>query len=308
MNIMSLTKRVLYGTILILLITVSCGHPREGKSVQNGNVSAAGEVMSSIPAERLLRYWDAFNFKAKVQTNNSDDVEQKLVDFIALFATVPDTVVQVAVHGMLDDASVEPQNFAYFVDRYSHYLYDPNSPMRNEGYYEQVLTYLVAYQTLPEEERSKYAVRLELIRKNQVGTVATDFEYLAKDGKYRRMHEGTKPYKLLVFYDPTCTQCAALMLDLAQTPAVHNCITNGFLEIVSVSLYPNKDSWMGYQKRIPDNWINGWDEKGHIIHDGLYNIRAYPTIFLLNNANTVLLKDAPLDVTLRYLANVVSHS
>src|SRR5690606_605233 len=98
-----------------------------------------------------------------------------------------------------------------------------------------------------------------------------------------------------------------LMKDLGYTPAVHNCIENGFLEIVSVSLHPDKARWTSYQKRIPDNWVNGWDEKGRVINDGLYNIRAYPTIFLLDESNVVLLKDAPLDVTLRYLVNVVSH-
>jgi hypothetical protein len=303
MNVVFLDKDRLYWAIVILLIGISCTNPKGGQSGQSGDANADHEVMASIPAKRLLSYWDGFDFKARMLAINPDDAEQKLVDFIALFPTVPDTVLQVAVHNMLKKASVEPKTFTYFLDKYSHYLYDPNSPMRNEGYYEQVLTYLVADETLPEEERVRYATLLELVRKNQVGTVATDFQYLAKDGEYRAMHEGTKPYKMLVFYDPTCTHCAAMMQDLAHTPAVHNCIKNGFLEIVSVSLHPDRDSWTGYQKRIPDNWINGWDEKGHVINDGLYNIRAYPTIFLLDDANIVLLKDAPLDVTLRYLVN-----
>lgn len=306
MNFVTLHKGKLYWAIAILLICISCGNPRETQSVQNGNVHAESDIMASIPAKRLLSYWDGFNFKAKVQAVNPDEAEQKLVDFIALFPTVPDTVVQVCVHDMLKKASVEPQNFAYFLDKFSHYLYDPNSPMRNEDYYKHTLTYLAADTTLSPDERNKYTTLLELVRKNQVGTVATDFEYLAKDGNYRSMHEGTRPYKMLVFYDPTCTHCAAIMQDLAKTPAVNNCITNGFLEIVSVSLHPDKNSWIGYQKRIPDNWVNGWDEKGRVIEDGLYNIRAYPTIFLLDEANEVLLKDAPLDVTLRYLVNLVS--
>ncbi|MBD1427334.1 DUF5106 domain-containing protein [Sphingobacterium arenae] len=307
MNLVFLQRGRLYWALAILLMGISCGNPKEGQSVQKDNVNSDIEITASIPAKRLLNYWDGFNFKARTETTNLDDPEQKLVDFIALFPTVPDTVVQIAVHSMLKKASVAPRTFNYFLDKYNHYLYDPNSPMRNEGYYEQVLTYLAADETLRDEEREKYALLLELVRKNQVGTVATDFQYLGKDGKYRTMREGEKPYKMLVFYDPTCTHCAAIMQDLAQTPAVNNCIENGFLDIVSVSLYPDKDSWVAYQKRIPDNWINGWDEKGDVINEGLYNIRAYPTIFLLDGENTVLLKDAPLDVTLRYLVRLVSR-
>ncbi|PRD46957.1 DUF5106 domain-containing protein [Sphingobacterium haloxyli] len=307
MNLVLLRRGKLYWAVAILLIGISCGNPGEGQSVKNHSANSDNEVMASIPAKHLLSYWDDFNFKAKMQANDPEKMEQKLVDFIALFATVPDTVVQVGVHDMLKKASVEPSTFAYFLEKYRHYLYDPNSPMRNEDYYEHTLTYLAADTTLSQDERDKYTTLLELVRKNQVGTVATDFEYLAKDGKYRSMHEGTRPYKMLVFYDPTCTHCAAIMQDLAKTPAVNNCITNGFLDIVSVSLHPDKDSWIGYQQRIPDNWVNGWDDTGSVINDGLYNIRAYPTIFLLDEANTVLLKDAPLDVTLRYLVNLVSR-
>lgn len=307
MNFVSQTKGKLYGAIAIFWIFISCGSQPEGQSVQNASVNAEQEILNSLPAKRLLKYWNGFNFKEKIQAGNPDAVEQKLVDFMGLFPTVPDTVMQIAVHDMLKKASVEPQNFAFFLDKYNHYLYDPNSPMRNDEYYEQVLSYLAVNETLPQDERTKHALLLELVRKNQVGTLATDFEFLAKDGKYRRMHEGTKPYKMLVFYDPTCAQCEAIMKDLGYTPAVHNCIENGFLEIVSVSLHPDKARWTSYQKRIPDNWVNGWDEKGRVINDGLYNIRAYPTIFLLDESNVVLLKDAPLDVTLRYLVNVVSH-
>src|SRR5690606_6448101 len=307
MNLVFLQRGRLYWALAILLMGISCGNPRERQSVQKDNVNSDIEIMASIPAKRLLNYWDGFNFKARTEASNLDDREQKLVDFIALFPTVPDTVVQIAVHRMLKKASVEPSTFSYFLDKYNHYLYDPNSPMRNEGYYEQVWNYLATDDTLSEEEREKYTLLLERVRKNRVGTVATDFQYLTKDGKYRTMHEGIKPYKMLVFYDPTCTHCAAIMQDLAQTPAVNNCIENGFLDIVSVSLHPDRDSWKAYQKRIPDNWTNGWDEKGDVINEGLYNIRAYPTIFLLDGENKVLLKDAPLDVTLRYLVRLVSR-
>src|SRR5690606_31799687 len=303
MNFVLQLKGKLYGAIAICWIFITCSSQPEGQHVPIASVNAEQEILNSLPAKRLLKYWDGFNFKAKIQAGNPDAAEPKLVDFMGLLPTVPDTVMQIAVHDMLKKASVEPQNFAFFLDKYNHYLYDPNSPMRNDEYYEQVLSYLAVDEILPQEERSKYAVLLELVRKNQVGTLAADFEFVTKDGKYRRMHEGAKPYKMLVFYDPTCTHCAAIMQDLAQTPAIHNCIENGFLEIVSVSLHPDKASWTGYQKRIPDNWINGWDDKCSVINDGLYNIRAYPTIFLLDESNVVLLKDAPLDVTLRYLVN-----
>ncbi|MBD1431842.1 DUF5106 domain-containing protein [Sphingobacterium sp. DN00404] len=305
MNSISLHRGGFYWAMVLLLMEISCSNSRQGSMLQGDTTD--NEIMNSLPARRLLTYWNDFNFDGRVLVVNSNHAEQKLVDFIILFPTVPDTVVRVAIHNMLKKAAAEPKTFTYFLDRYSHYLYSPNSPMRNEGYYELVLIYLAGDETLSDEQRSHYTTLLEHVRKNQVRTVAADFEFLAKDGKYRRMHAGTKRYKMLVFYDPTCTHCAAVMQDLAQTPVVINCIENGFLDVVSVSLHPDRGSWMGYQKRIPDSWINGWDEQGQVINNGLYNIRAYPSIFLLDEKNRVLLKDAPLDITLRYLVNLANE-
>lgn len=305
----SLQKKGLYWAIAFLSVVVSCRNPhaeQSGAAIDRSDEVGRSDVLESAMAKKLLHYWDSFNFSSNALANDRDAAEQKLVDFIAAFPAAPDTVVQVAVWNMLAKTSKDSTVRDYFVKKYQHYLYDPNSPMRNEDYYEKVLSYLVQAAKTSPEEKMKYQTVLELVQKNQVGTTATDFRYLGKDGQYRSMQEGTKPYKMLVFYDPTCTHCAAMMQDLAETPAVHNCIENGFLDIVSVSLHPDKDSWKGYQQQIPDNWIDGWDEQGSIINDGLYNIRAYPTIFLLDQANEVLLKDAPLDVTLRYLVNLVN--
>ena len=293
----------LMGLVSVIFL-LSCGGTQQSKSEDS---AIQDEVLETAPAKRLLSYWDGFNFEIGAAQLPPDDTEQKFVDFIAMFPSVPDTVVRVAVQDMLAKASANPETFSYFLGQYDHYLYDPNSPMRNEGYYEQVLRYLVKDANLPDTAQIKYQTQLDMVRLNQVGMAATDFDYLGKDGQDHRMYEGAKNYKMLVFYDPTCTHCAAIIQDLAQTPAVNNCIKNGFLDIVAISLLPDKESWIGYQSHIPDSWVNGWDEKGAVIQEGLYNIRAYPTIFLLDKNNKVLLKDAPIEVTLRYLVKQGSH-
>lgn len=307
----SLQRGGLCWAMVFLLVVVSCRNPRSDRSVSNAGTPEAEErsnVMKSPPAMHLLQYWDNFNFESSVQASNWDKVEQKLVDFISLFSTVPDTVVQVAIWDMLTKTSKDSMVLDYFVSKYQHYLYDPNSPMRNEGYYEKVLSYLAEANAVSRQERMKYTARLNQVRKNQVGTVAADFKYLAKNGQYHAMHEGVKPYKMLVFYDPTCSHCTSVIQDLGQTPAVYNCVENGFLDVIAISLNPDKDSWKAYQSQIPSNWSNGFDENGTVIAEERYHIRAYPTIFLLDKTNRVLLKDAPLDVTLRYLVNLVSRN
>src|SRR5690606_10249797 len=140
MNLVFLQRGQLYGAIVILLMGISCGNPREGQSVQNGSADAQSEIMNSHPAKRLLNYWDGFNVHPKLLVVYHDELEKELVVLLALFPPMPDTVVQTPVPSMLKEASVEPGTFSYLLDKYNHYLYGPNAPMRNDEYYEQVLS------------------------------------------------------------------------------------------------------------------------------------------------------------------------
>ena len=52
---------------------------------------------------------------------------------------------------------------------------------------------------------------------------------------------------------------------------------------------------------MPSGWIVGWNRSGDISR-GLYDIRAIPTRYLLDGEKRVLLKDAPLERIIGYLA------
>ena len=54
----------------------------------------------------------------------------------------------------------------------------------------------------------------------------------------------------------------------------------------------------------PDEWYNGFDPDFVIRTDILYNVRASPSLYLLDKDKTVLMKDAVTDRVLNYLANI----
>jgi hypothetical protein len=45
----------------------------------------------------------------------------------------------------------------------------------------------------------------------------------------------------------------------------------------------------------PEEWYNGFDPDFAIRNETLYNVRAIPSLYLLDKDKTVLLKDAPED-------------
>ena len=70
----------------------------------------------------------------------------------------------------------------YFVGLFEKYLYDPNSPMRNEELYIPALEAMIASERLGEADKVRARYRLELARRNRPGTPATDFRYRRERG------------------------------------------------------------------------------------------------------------------------------
>ena len=62
--------------------------------------------------------------------------------------------------------------------------------------------------------------------------------------------------------------------------------------------------WKDYMPIYPDNWYNGFDPNLVIRGEGLYSVRAIPSLYLLDKEKGVILKDAPENRLLSYLVNL----
>jgi len=282
-----------------LLNSCNSGSLQKGDLKTDSLSTAAEEKPASDTT--LLSYWDSFDFGDMNLIKSPQVGEQKFANFLADLPSVPDSVANTAIRNHLLKAEISKSALDYYIQQYEHYLYDPNSPMRNELYYKPVLEYLISSPGTEETAKVRYEMILKLVDQNMPGTLANDFAFEDSKGKNRKLHEVEAVYKMLFFYDPTCETCAGKISDLQNSSLTNELIDAGQLTVLAVSLNPERSLWRDDQDAIPLNWINGFNTGGTVITKGLYNILAYPTIYLLDKENKVILKDAPLDVTLREL-------
>ena len=87
-------------------------------------------------------------------------------------------------------------------------------------------------------------------------------------------------------------------------PAFLEIQEKGVLRVLAV--YPDEDEneWLLKSSQIPRGWIVGWNKQGDIRSKTLYEIRATPTMYLLDQQKKVILKDASLEQTIQYLSAV----
>ena len=183
--------------VLCCFLLIACdGKKQKSLSVNDDNKSLTFTlpevpIMLQSPEDRLnfmvQHYWDHFNFKDTAYIHVPDITEQALVDYMDLLNRVPSSLSDSCLIRIMQQASQEKKMFGYFVEIFRRYLFDPNSPLRNEELYEPVCRFLSASSLTDEAARSRAQHDLKLIGMNKVGSIAADFINVAS---YGTIHAG----------------------------------------------------------------------------------------------------------------------
>lgn len=243
----------------------------------------------------LIHYWDQFDFADTTLVNNRDVTEQGFVNFIALLAdgTTPEELTRESLANWCAGFVGKEHARKVLTQTADSYLFNPNSPFYNEGLYGMYLEALLGKLPQTDAMRSAYRFKLELVRRNNVGDKATDFTYYQPDGTRRTL--ATTPVKndclLLMFYDPECESCHEVLLQMAADTALAEAVRTGKLSVLAVYTEGNDAAWRKALPDMPEGWMVGTDREA-VKTGALYDLKAMPSLYLLDGKKTVLLKDA----------------
>ena len=246
-----------------------------------------------------LHYWDNIGFNDPTIIGNEDISEQGFSNFISIMPYV--TQKEVAFAEFVSKISLKPDVQDYFMAVAKKYLAESQSPVFNEELYITMLQSLLSSDMLDSARRAKYSVILNTEIKNRVGEVATDFEFMLRDGERGRLSEIDAKYILVFFSDPDCDRCNSVKAQIDASAVVRIKLLLGDLALLSVCVEGDTDAW----KRIktPDEWIDACDEKCAIYDQELYDIPGLPSFYLLDSSHRVILRDVHFQLVENFLDN-----
>lgn len=252
------------------------------------------EILAT-PEERAaylsLHYWDHFDFTDAALVDRPEVTEQAFVDFIGILPYASNA--QEAVDTLFRRASAARRMLDHFITLTDKYLYEPNSPMHNEELYILALRALVNHPGLKEIDKLRPRQRLKTAMKNRPGDVAADFVFICRDGTRRCLSELKADYLLLYFNDPDCDNCRRVKARLSSSQPVNRLLTSGRLKVLSVCVEGKTDVWE--KTAFPTCWIDGYDEGQQLTRKQIYDLKAMPTLYLLDARKRVILKDASVE-------------
>lgn len=243
----------------------------------------------------LAHYWERFDFADTTLVNNRDITEQGFVNFIALLAdgATPEDLMRESLENWCMAFVGQEHARKVLTQTADDYLFNPNSPFYNEALYGMYLEALLGKLPQTDAMRSAYQFKLELVTRNNVGDKAMDFTYYLPDGTRRTL--ATTSVKndrlLLMFYDPECESCHEVLLQMAADTALAEAVRIGKLSVLAVYTEGNDEAWRKALPDMPEGWTVGTDREA-VKTGALYDLKAMPSLYLLDGKKTVLLKDA----------------
>ncbi|RGN34151.1 DUF5106 domain-containing protein [Bacteroides oleiciplenus] len=298
---------------LFLILCTACGNRKasdnQAEDIKNDSTKTFAlpviPAMLNTPESRadyLVRhYWENVDFTDTTYLDHREVMEQAWVDYIDIMKIVPEETAISAIKQMYQDAGKKKKVFFFFTDLAEKYLYDPNSPMRNEELYIPVLDAMLESTVLDDTEKILPKGRRDLAEQNRLGRQAEDFTYTLVSGKSGTLYGVKANYTLLFINNPGCHACEEGIKELKQAPAINKEFEAGNLKILSVYPDEDKEEWERHLSDFPKEWINGYDKKLMIKEKNLYDLKAIPTLYLLDKNKKVLLKDATVMQIEQYL-------
>lgn len=256
-----------------------------------------------VPQQRaayiLLHFWDNMDWNNKDLISNDNFMEQNLSTYFDLFNHVATEDISPAVVRLIEQASVSPDAIEKIGAIADLYLYDTQSPIMNESYYRIIVERLLDSNKISDYRATILQAALDDMSKNAPGTVATSFPFTLRNGSTTELKKeiNRSGRTILLFYDPDCDDCAMVESLMQSNAKINSSIADGSLKVVAVCPYTvETDDWATHASTLPSTWTVGYSPDGEVDGDGIYVLRATPTIFLLDPDGKVLAKDIRYEI------------
>jgi len=321
--------RKLIFCLLALSVLQSCAETEKGKAVGQQRDRRDFPVLQ-IPAmytsdeERekyaVEHYWDRFFNTDQLYPNDSttlngvaiEEVEQQYATFLTIISNVDIGQAYKGIDKLfskleaMQEADTSSTVFSSFESMTKKYLFDPNSPYRNEDLYGRYISHIISSPYADTLLIPAYTNDVRLCSLNSTGSRAADFVFEDIKGKRYSLYGIDADYTLLFFSNPGCEACKSIIEILRNNPMVSTLIEGKHLAVINVYIDEDIEAWKGYQDYYPDNWYNGYDPSYTIRQSLSYNVRAIPSLYLLADDKTVILKDCPEEKLFTHLDRIAA--
>ncbi len=252
----------------------------------------------------MANYWNNFNFKDTALLQNGKRNEKAFADFVNILRQVAPEKAGNGIKVLMIRAGESQRMYLHIFGFAEKYLYNPNSPFRNEMLYEFFLKDALTTKAIDPLHKIRIQKQFEMAQRNRPGKKANNFNFTLKEGTSSNLFQVKSKFLLLYFQNPDCDECKITRGKIVKSNIISQLTGNGRLKILAI--YPDQDLalWNRHYSEYPISWINGYDKGSLVMRNQLYDLKAIPTLYLLDENKIVLLRDPTFEEIEEYLLSL----
>ncbi|MBR5726118.1 MAG: DUF5106 domain-containing protein [Muribaculaceae bacterium] len=215
---------------------------------------------------------------------------EKFNDYLEQMAQLPQRNAEFMMKATMETLVSNPKAYRQMMELAERRFSDAADPIHNEGLYLQVLKHATENYVLSGAEREKQRLLLEGAKKNMIGSVAADFDYITPGNKKVCHLKDLKADNILVYFNnPDCESCETVKERLANNELINQLVNNK--KLIVLAIYPYDDNKLWKKSNYPKMMINGWNQSRSIEQGELYDLPTLPCFYLLDKDFKVLIKN-----------------
>jgi hypothetical protein len=257
---------------------------------------------------QTFHYWDHFPFEDSLCIIQEGFVDQVFTGYVNILqqADIQDAresikCLMIRAGTVAENPVVRKKILLKFFSLTEYFFYHPNSPYRNDDILIPALEVIVAHPLLDSMETQRPSYMLDIVRKNRPGDIAGDFSFIRAVRNFpftddpsniENLHDLKADFILIMFINLGCPSCNQVKEEILHSELISKMVEEKKITILTV--YPDKDleRWQEHLPELPAEWIHSYNPEGEIRNGSIYDLKAIPTLYLLDKNKRVLVKDA----------------
>lgn len=251
----------------------------------------------TTPEERaeyvLAHYWNALDFMDTTLVRSAAFMEPHFATYATLFPIVDKDAAYKAASSLMKRAEADREGYNQLTATIDTYLGESDSPVANTEAYLAFLKAISEAAYLDPTRLSRINALRESLEKNSPGTPAADFHINLRSGESEALMQLVNPqgFTLLLFHDPECSDCSALIKKMSSDPIISDAIDKGALKVIAVNVSGDGDHWIADPYHVPSVWTDTFSPDGEVMNEEIYYLPVLPTLYLLDNSGSVVSRD-----------------
>lgn len=290
---MQLEKRLAGISLVVLLLLIL---PCRSMAMVH---SDSTKISTQIALEHAVtHFWDDFLFE-NCNTLNEEGSTLALKYYVDILSRLPMEKRQPILGEFLKMTEKYPGAQKFFIKMLCDAYSLSYSIYKNEDIYISLLNYCLQSNVYESWEKQTYRNLLKTANQNRPGKPANNFSFTNLKNHISTLYNTKADYLVLYFYNPECEACRETSKVL-EASDMTGFIKNGKIKLLAISLEPNSVLWHTTAQTKPF-WLHGQDAKDNIQSQGIYDLSAIPTLYLLDKHKNVILKDCKTEDIISYL-------